>query len=67
MISAVKRVEVVSDRMLFLILRGHWCPFIVLNIQAPKEDKIDYVKGSFYEEMQRVFDKFPKYNMKILL
>jgi hypothetical protein len=25
------------------------------------------VKNSFYEELERVFDKFPKYHMKILL
>jgi endonuclease/exonuclease/phosphatase family metal-dependent hydrolase len=25
------------------------------------------VKGSFYEELERIFDKFPKYHMKILL
>jgi exonuclease III len=25
------------------------------------------VKVSFYEELERVFDKFPKYHMKILL
>jgi hypothetical protein len=25
------------------------------------------VKGSFYEELERVFDKFPKYHMEILL
>jgi hypothetical protein len=24
-------------------------------------------KGRFYEELEHVFDKFPKYNMKILL
>jgi hypothetical protein len=32
----------------------------------PKQDKID-VKDSFYEELERVIDKFPKYHMKILL
>jgi hypothetical protein len=26
-----------------------------------------YVKDSFYEELELVFDKFPKYDMKILL
>jgi exonuclease III len=31
------------------------------------EDKTDDVKDSFYEELERVFDKFPKYHMKILL
>jgi exonuclease III len=66
-ISAVKRVEFVSDRMPYIILRGRWCHTVVLNIHAPTEDKIDDVKDSFYEELQRVFDKFPKYHMKILL
>jgi hypothetical protein len=53
-ISAVKRVEFVTDRMSYIILRGRWCHIIV-------------VKDSFYEELERVFDKFPKYHMKILL
>jgi hypothetical protein len=42
--SAVKRVEFVSDRMSFIILRGRWCHIIVLNIHAPTEDKTDDVK-----------------------
>jgi hypothetical protein len=42
-ISAVKRVESVSDSMSYIILRGHWCDIIVLNVHAPKEDKIDDV------------------------
>jgi hypothetical protein len=66
-ISAVKRVEFVSDRMLYIILRGHWCDIIVLNVHAPTEDKIGYMKDSFCEELERVFDKFPKHHMKILL
>jgi hypothetical protein len=32
-ISAVKRVEFVSDRMSYIILRGCWCHVIVLKIQ----------------------------------
>jgi exonuclease III len=39
----------------------------VIGCHAPTEDKTDDVKGSFYEELQRVFDKFSKYRMKILL
>jgi exonuclease III len=39
---------------------------IVLNVHAPTEDKTDDVKDTFYEELERVFDKFPKYHMKIL-
>jgi exonuclease III len=64
---AVKRVELVSDRMSYIILRGHWCHIIVLNVHTPTEDKTDDVKDSFYEELECVFDKFPKYHTKILL
>jgi hypothetical protein len=48
-ISAVKRVKFVSDRISYIILRGHWPHMIVLNVNAPTEDKINDVKGSFYE------------------
>jgi hypothetical protein len=67
MTSAVKRVEFVSDRMSYIIVRGRWCHIIVLDVHAPTEDKADDVKYSFREELERVFDKFPKYHMKILL
>jgi hypothetical protein len=53
--------------MLYIILRGRWCDIIVLDIYAPTEDKIDYIKDSIYDELERVFDKFRKYHMKILL
>jgi hypothetical protein len=66
-ISAVKRVEFVRDRMSYIRLRGRWFPIIVLNVHAPTEDNIDHVKASFYEILERVFVKFFKYHMKILL
>jgi hypothetical protein len=47
-ISAVKRVQFVNDRMLYTILRGSWCHIIVLSVHAPTEDKTDDVKDSFY-------------------
>jgi hypothetical protein len=59
--------EFVSERMSYIILRGRWCDIIVLNIHVPTEDKIDDMKDSFHEELERVFDKFSKYHMNILL
>jgi hypothetical protein len=53
--------------MSYIILRGCWCDIIVLNVHAPTEDKTDDVKDSFYEELEHVFDKFPKYHINILL
>jgi hypothetical protein len=34
-ISAVRRLEFISDRMLYITLRGRWCRIIVLNVHAP--------------------------------
>jgi hypothetical protein len=53
--------------MSYIILSGSWCNFIVLNVHAPCEDKGEYVKDSFYEELGRVFDQFPRYDLKIFL
>jgi hypothetical protein len=50
-----------------IILRGRWCHIIVLNVHDSTEYKTDDVKDSFYEELERVFDNFPKYHTKILL
>jgi hypothetical protein len=47
---AVKRVELFSDRISYLTLRGRWCGIIVLNVLAPTEDKNNVTNHSFYEE-----------------
>jgi hypothetical protein len=52
----------VSDRISYIILRRRWFLIIVLIVHAPTEDKIDNAK----EELERIFDKFPKYRMKML-
>jgi hypothetical protein len=54
-ISAVKRPELICDKISYLTLRGHWCDIIVLNVHAPTEAKSADAKVSFY------------YNMKTLL
>jgi hypothetical protein len=35
-------------------------------VHVPTEDKDD-IKDSFYEELEQVFDQFPRYHMKISL
>jgi exonuclease III len=66
-VLAIKRVEFVSDRMSYIMLRGRWCDIIILDVHAPTEERNDDSKDSFYEELEQVFDHFPKYHMKILL
>jgi hypothetical protein len=65
--SADKRDEFVSDRISYIILIGRGCDIIVLNAHNPTDNKMDYVKDSFYEEFEHVIDKFLKCHTKILL
>ena len=46
-VSAVKRVEFVSGRVSYIVLRGRWCNIIVLNMHAPSEEKSNDSKDSF--------------------
>jgi exonuclease III len=70
-ISAVTRVDFVSDGMSYVTLKGHGCDIIVLNVHAPTEDKDDDIKDSFYEELafgfhreRRIFfDKMSDYQL----
>jgi endonuclease/exonuclease/phosphatase family metal-dependent hydrolase len=65
-VSAVKESRVCKG-MSYIMLRGHWCNIVVLNMHAPTEEKSDKSKDSCYEELEHIFDHFPKYHMKILL
>jgi hypothetical protein len=53
--------------MSYIILKGYWCDIIIQNVHVPTEDKINDMKDRFYKRLEHVFDKFPKYRMKILL
>ena len=54
-ISAVKRVEFVSDRVSYIVLSGRWCSIIVLNVHKPYEEKRPDSKDSFHEELEEDF------------
>jgi len=46
-ISAVKIVEYISDRMSCIVLRGRWFNVIVLNVNTSSEEKSDVSKTVF--------------------
>jgi hypothetical protein len=45
-VTTVKRVEFLSDRVSYIVLRGHWYNIIVLNVHAPSEEKSNDSKDS---------------------
>ena len=58
-VSTVKTAEFVRDRMSHIVLRGHWCNIIVLNVHTPIEEKSDDSKDSFDEELDQASHHIP--------
>jgi len=50
-----------------MVQRGHQCNAIVLNMHATTVEKNYASKDTSHEELEQVFNHFPKYHMKILL
>jgi hypothetical protein len=46
-LSAVKRVEFVSDKVLYIVLTGRWLNIIVLNESAPSDENGDDPEDCF--------------------
>ena len=67
LVSAVKRIEFVSDRLSYIVLKGRWLHNIVVNVHAPSEEKREEVKDSFYEDLEEVFDHFPNITLHIII
>jgi hypothetical protein len=52
---AVKRVEFVSDRVSYIVLRGPWCNIIVLNVHAAIDEKTDESKVTYENSITRFY------------
>ena len=46
-VSAVKRVEFVCDRMSYIVLGVRWCNIIILNVHESSKKKSDDSKDTF--------------------
>ena len=54
-VSAAKRVESVSGRMKYIVLRGRLCIIIICNVPSRTEVKSDDSKDTSYADLERVF------------
>ncbi|PSN40818.1 hypothetical protein C0J52_15311 [Blattella germanica] len=59
-LSAIRDIKFVSDRISYIILKGKRHDFIIVNVYDPTEASDDTIKDQFYEELSR-------YHMKIVL
>jgi hypothetical protein len=52
-VSAVKTVEFVSGRILYIVLRIRWCNIFVLNVLASSNEKVTIQKRVFMQNQYR--------------
>ncbi|PSN35187.1 hypothetical protein C0J52_22574 [Blattella germanica] len=66
-LSAIRDIKFVSDRISYIILKGKRHDFIIVNVYGPTEASDDTIKDEFFEELESVFDRLSRYHMKIVL
>jgi exonuclease III len=57
-VPAVKRVEYVSDRVPYIVLKGRCCNMTVLNVHAPSDEKV-MIQKTVLREIRAGFRTFP--------
>lgn len=65
--AAVVNFQPISDRISCLRLKGKYQNISLVNIHAPTEKKQLEVKEQFYETVDKIYEKIPKYDLKIVL
>jgi len=45
--------------MPYIVMGCHWSNIIALKVPAPRKEKTDDLKDSFYKELDQVLDNFP--------
>ena len=43
LVSAMKRIKFVSDRLSYIVLRGRWLHIILVNVHASSEEKSEEI------------------------
>ena len=54
-VLAFKRVEFVSDRLLYIVRTGRYFNIVILNLHAPSKEKSYNSKDRFCENLEQVF------------
>lgn len=65
--NEVIEFEGVSDRMCRIRIRGKFRKISIINSHAPSEEKDPEIKTKFYEELERILGKVPRFDIKFVM
>jgi exonuclease III len=63
----ILRFEPVSDRLCSIRVCGKFRNYSIINVHAPTEDKDDEEKDKFYLELETIYSRCPKHDIKMVL
>lgn len=67
LLPQVKSFKPVNDKTCYVILKGKYFDVVVISCYGPTEEKAVEEKDNFYEELEDVYDKLPRYCIKIFI
>ena len=56
-----------TDHICSLQIRGVFFNTTIICVHAPAEEKDEIQKDSFYEDLERIYMKIPKHDVKIVM
>ena len=65
--EAVVTFKLISEKLCYLRLRSRYKKISLLNINAPTEEKDLETKTENNEELEKEYQKIPKYDIKIVI
>jgi exonuclease III len=63
----VLQFDPISERISKLRIKGKFRNISIITIHAPTEEKEIETKGEFYEKLEEVYDRIPKYDTIIIM
>jgi len=63
----ILRFKPVSDRFCWIRVCGKFRNYSIINVHAPTEDKDDEEKDKFYLELETIYSRCPKHDIKMVL
>jgi len=63
----ILRFEPVSDRLCWIRVCGKFINYSIINVHVPTEDKDDEEKDKFYLELETIYSRCPKHDIKMVL
>src|SRR5436190_19652388 len=57
----------ISEKICKIRLRGRFRKISMVNIHAPTNDKEEAEKDAFYEELMKIVNEIPKYDVEIII